>query len=269
MSDTVPVFGPDQPSVRRVDLDRPWTWLGAGWADLRRAPKVSLAYGGILVALSLAIALALWLGGVFYLLLPMTAGFAFLAPLLAVGLYETSRRLAAGEEVTLARALLAFRRNGGQLALLGLVLALLHLVWIRIATLLYALFFHGQAPGLPQLLDTMLFSPAGLPFLIVGSAIGFVLAALAFAIAAVSIPMLVDRPVNVFAAIATSFVAVQQNLRPMALWAALIAVFTALALIPFFLGLAVVLPLIGHATWHAYRDLVAGDGAQASDAAAR
>ena len=247
MSATVSVFGPVQPRVRKVDLDRPWSWLAAGWTDLLRAPKVSLAYGAALVVLSLLIGLGLWLGGAFYLLLPLTAGFSFVAPLLAVGLYETSRLMAQGRTPTLA-------------------LALLHLFWVRVATLLYAVFFEAQAPALPQLADLLL-SPAALPFLIVGGVIGFFLAALAFALAAVSIPMLIDRDVGVFAAIATSVVAVAENVRPMALWAALIAFFTALGLATFFLGLAIVLPLIAHATWHAYRDLVVADP-QASDAAA-
>jgi uncharacterized membrane protein len=95
-----------------------------------------------------------------------------------------------------------------------------------------------------------------LAFLVVGSAIGFGLAVLAFAISAVSLPMLVDRPVSVFAAIATSVAAVRLNARPLALWAALIAAFVAFGVVTFYLGLIVVLPLIGHATWHAYRDLV-------------
>lgn len=267
MSETVPVFGAVQPRVRKVDLDRPWTWLAAGWNDLRRAPAVGLAYGGLLAALSLALAAALWAGDAFYLLLPLTAGFAFVAPLLAVGLYDTSRRLDAGLPVGLKQALLAWRLNAGQLALLGLVLALLHLVWIRIATLLYAVFFSGQAPSLPQLVDNLFFSPVSLPFLIVGSLLGFGLAALAFAIAAVSIPMLIDRDTNVFTAIATSFVAVGENMRPMALWAVLIAGFTAFGLATFFVGLALVLPLVAHATWHCYRDIVVGD--QITEATAR
>lgn len=263
MTDTVPVFGETQPSVRRVDLDRPWQWLAAGWADLRRAPKVSLVYGAVLAGISLAIAAVLLAGEAFYLLLPLTAGFALVAPLLAVGLYETSRLLAEGRTPTLALAMAAYRRNATQLALLGFVLALLHLAWVRFATLLYAIFFSTEAPPLPLLLDHLI-SPAGLPFLIVGSAIGFVLAALAFAIAAVSIPMLIDRDTNAFAAIATSFVAVGENLRPMALWAALIAFFTALGLATFFLGLAVALPLIAHATWHCYRDVVIPQPSDAS-----
>jgi uncharacterized membrane protein len=259
MSETVPVFGPVQPRIRKVDLDRPWIWIAAGWNDLLRSPRISLAYGALLAAISLALALALWLANVFYLLLPLTAGFALVAPLLAVGLYDTSRRLAAGLPVSLKQALLAWRANPGQLALLGLVLGLLHLAWIRIATLLYAVFFSAQSPSLPQVIDNLLFSPVSLPFLIVGTLLGFALAALAFTIAAVSIPMLVDRDTNVFAAIATSFTAVRENMRPMALWAVLIAGFTAFGLATFFIGLILVLPLVGHATWHCYRDLVVSD----------
>ncbi len=133
--------------------------------------------------------------------------------------------------------------------------------------MLYAVFFSTQAPTLSQLIDNILFSSVSLPFLIVGTLMGFVLAALAFAIAAVSIPMLLDRDTNVFTAIATSFVAVGENFRPMALWAVLIAGFTAFGLATFFVGLVVVLPLVAHATWHCYRDIVVPD--QTSDITAR
>jgi uncharacterized membrane protein len=256
MSQVVPVFAHPSPQIQRVALDRPWAWLGAGWKDLTRTPQVSLAYGAVLVAISWALTLALAFAGWVYVVLPLIAGFFLVAPVLAVGLYETSRRLALNLPVTLADSLAAWRRNGTQIAYLGLVLMLINLAWVRIATLLFALFFYDRNPGWDGLINALLFSSESLPFLLTGAVIGAGLAALVFAIGAVSIPMLLDRDVNVFTAIATSWMAVQINWKPMALWAALIVVFTGLGLVTFYIGLAVVLPLIGHATWHAYRDLV-------------
>jgi uncharacterized membrane protein len=266
MNEAIPVFANPGQRVRLVSVDRPWFWLAEGWRDLAAAPRVGLAYGAVLVAISMTLTLGLAAADLFYLLLPLTAGFGFLAPLLAVGLYETSRRLRAGapaihrrlgddEPATLAAALMAWRRHKTQLAFMGLLLMLFHLAWVRVATLLFALFFDTGPVTLWGMLGLLL-SAEGLPFLIVGSAIGAALAALVFAISAVSIPMLLDREVDVITAVVTSFVAVRANWKPMALWAALIAGFTALGMAFFFVGLAVVLPLLGHATWHAYKDIV-------------
>lgn len=243
-------------NIRLVALDRPWSWLQAGWNDLARAPVVALSYGAVLVAISFALSFGLWWLDAFYVVLPAAAGFAFLAPLLAVGLYQASRELSAGRAPTLANTLSAYRRNAGQLALMGFGLMLFHLVWVRIATLLYALFFNTATPSWHNFIESIFFSPQSLPFLIVGSLIGFVLAVIVFAISAISIPMLLDRDVSAFAAIATSVQAVRANWKPMALWAALIAGFVAVGLATLYLGLAICLPLIAHATWHAYRDLV-------------
>ncbi|HJS32650.1 MAG TPA: DUF2189 domain-containing protein [Alphaproteobacteria bacterium] len=256
MSDAIPVFSSASPRVRQVPVDRAWTWLAAGWNDILGAPHVSLAYGALLVAISVALTFGLWLLGWIYLLLPLAAGFMFVAPVLAIGLYETSRRLAAGEPTSLGAAIAGGRTNRTQIALMGLILMLFNLAWVRIATLLFALFFNDVNPGLERLLQWTLFSAASLPFLMVGTAIGAALAVIVFAISAVSLPLLVDRDENVFTAIATSVTAVQVNWRAMALWAALIVVFTGLGIATFFLGLAITLPLIGHATWHAYKDLV-------------
>ncbi len=243
---------------RRVSVDRPWTWLAAGWNDLRQAPHIGLFYGLLIVGASWAVVAALLLRGMVHLLLPMTAGFFILAPLIAAGLYDTSRRLERGDHADIRTAIGAWRAPG-QLALMGVVLLIVHLAWIRFAFLLYPLFFYEQARALPDLMNLLLFSPQSIPFLIVGTLVGAGFATVAFALAAVSIPMLVDREVGVVEAMAASVSAVARNWKAMAVWAALIVVFTAAGLATLFLGLAVVVPLIGHATWHAYRDLVPGE----------
>ncbi len=255
-SGAVRVFYGDSPRVRRVPVDRPWAWLSAGWRDMMTAPGVSLIYGLLILAITYLLLLVLWQFESFWLVLPMTSGFFFLAPLLAAGLYETSRRVQAGEPVSLGAAFSAFKRNATQLSYMGVLLGLFHLGWIRIALLIFALFF---GLGFTPTWDTIvakLTAASAIPFWAVGTAVGAVFAALVFAISAVSIPMLVDRDTNMFVAVATSFTAVRVNWPAMTLWAGLIVAFTIFGMVPGFVGLAVTMPLIGHATWHAYKDLV-------------
>ena len=242
--------------VRRVGVDEPWAWLTAGWRDLSRVPVVSLTYGAAFVVVSFLLTLGLWLFGLFYLVLPLAAGFMLVGPVVAVGLYEVSRRLEQGRSVTLADTLAAWYSHRGPIATMGLVLMLFLLAWIWLAFLIFALFFGPAPPSWEHLVTTLLFSTDGIPFLIVGIAVGGVLAAFVFAMTAVAIPALLDRDIGVLSAILTSFAAVLRNWRLMIGWGALIVVFTAAGLVTFYLGLAVTLPLVGHASWHAYRGLV-------------
>jgi uncharacterized membrane protein len=242
--------------VRRVGVDEPWDWLSAGWRDFRRAPAVSLAYGAAFVAVSFLLTLGLWLAGLFYLVVPLAAGFMFVGPVAAVGLYEVSRRLERSQAVTLHAAVTAWRANPGPIATMGLVLMLFLLAWIRVAFLIFALFFGTQPPSWEHLITTLLFSTDGIPFLVVGTAAGGVLAAIVFAMTAVAIPALLDREIGMLSAVATSVAAVRENWRVMIGWGALIVLFAAAGLATFYVGLAVTLPIIGHASWHAYRGLV-------------
>ena len=257
MSETIAVFPGPQPRISRIPVDRPWVWLAAGWRDLWAAPTVSLAYGLAPVAAGwVAISLLLWLDLPF-LVLPLGAGFFFVGPFIATGLYEVSRRLELRHLVDLETTLMAWRRNPEQIALMGALLLLLHLAWMRFAQLLFAIFEWRTVPSWDRFMDLTWFSLHSLPFLATGIACGAVLAALAFAVGAFSMPYLLDRrDSNLFEAIATSVAAVRLNWRPMALWAGLIVVLVGLAMIPGLLGLAIVLPLVAHATWHAYRDVV-------------
>ena len=175
--EAIAVFRGASPLVRRVGLDQPWVWIGRGWKDLMAAPRVGFGYGATFVVAGFAIALALYVGGSIYLLVPLAAGFMLLAPLFAVGLYETSRRLEAGEPADLTAAMLAFRANPEHIAYMGLVLMLLNLFWTRMATLIFAIFFGVPRTNLQDLADLTLFSAQSLPFLIVGTLVGFVLAA--------------------------------------------------------------------------------------------
>jgi len=246
-----------QPAIRRILMERPWAWLAAGWRDMQRAPFVSFTYGALFAAFSIGLTAGLFLTGFEYLLPPLAAGFMLVAPMLAVGLYETSRRLEAGEPVSLKAALFVMTRSPTQLGFIGVLLALVLLAWMRLASLLFALFFGTlHFPPLEEILPTLFFTWEGLGLLIVGSAVGSVLAAVVFSISVVSVPMLMVRDIDAVTAMIVSVRAVRANLLPMALWAWLIVVLIAFGLVPAFLGLTITFPLVGHATWHAYRDLI-------------
>jgi uncharacterized membrane protein len=253
-------LAPPKLVAREIDSERPWHWLAAGWRDLRRAPGISMVYGACFTLAGWAIAWSLWRAELIYLLLPAAAGFALVAPALAVGFAEVSRRLERNEPIGLIEALFAWRRCEAAVAGIGLALLLLHLAWLRLATLLFALLFQAPAP-IDELVPSLLFARDGLPLLAVGAVIGGVLALGSFAITVVAFPAALEHDLGPIEAMAVSVAAVQANPRVLAGWAALIAVFTGAGLVTGFVGLAVTLPLIGHASWHAYRDLIHTDGA--------
>jgi uncharacterized membrane protein len=245
--------------VHAIDSERPWAWLAAGWRDIERAPAITILVGGLFVLFGWAVAWSLWQARLTYLLLPLAGGFALMAPMLAVGFYEVSRRLERGEPVSLIDALFAWRRCEAAIAGLGLVLLLVHLAWLRIATLLFALLFQAPAP-IDELVPTLLFTRAGLPLLAVGTVVGGALAVFVFAITVVAFPLALDRNAGALEAMATSLAAMRANPKVLLGWGALITLFTGAGLVTGFVGLAITLPLIGHASWHAYRDLVVAEG---------
>lgn len=244
------------PAIRAVGLEQPWIWLAAGWRDLWRRPGLSLGYGLAVFAASWALTAALLLHGAYWLVLPLAAGFLQIGPLLAMGLYEISRRIESGAPMTTVDVVLVRTRAPAQIAFLGLILVLSMLAWVRIATLLFALFFGTGFPSAGQFFHDLFWTLDGLTFLMVGTATGAVLAFAVFAISAVSLPHLLARGGDALGAVFLSVDAVRRNPGPMLLWAFLIALFTAVGIATLYVGLILLFPLIGHATWHAYRDLV-------------
>jgi len=249
---------PASPRIRRVDVDRPWAWMAAGWRDFLAAPGVSLAYGAAFSFAGFLLTWGLHAADKLPLILPLAAGFMLIGPVAAVGLYDVSRRLERGETVTLASALRVLPAHIGRVSAMALLLMLVLLAWVRIALLIFAIFFGDSSVRLESFVETVFFAPASLPFVVTGTAIGAVLATIVFTISVVALPMLLDRDVGVPAAIANSFAAVDRNRPAMALWAALIVIFTAAGLATLYVGLVVCLPLIGYASWHAYRDVIDG-----------
>ncbi len=246
-----------KPVLRTITTEGPWTWLSAGWRDLLRAKSVSLVYGLIFALISGGITAGLWYADRLQFLPPLAAGFMLLGPLLAVGLYEVSRRLEKGERPRLRDALAAVLRAPTRLTFLGALLTIILLFWIRLAFLLFALFMGTQAaPPMETLMSQLLFTTPGLGLLITGTLIGAVLAAGVFAISVVSLPLVLDREIDAVTAILLSLAAVRRNWKPLLLWAWLVVTITAVGLATFYVGLIVFFPLLGHASWHAYRALV-------------
>lgn len=248
--------GTTPPVVRSVSVDDTARWLVRGWHDLLAAPAVSLSYGALFVVAAYLIVFGLAQMGMTSLILPMMAGFMLVGPLAAVGLYEVSRRHALRQPVRLGSAFSAFARNGGQLLFIGMALMLMLMLWVATAMYIFAIFYNGTPPNMNTFFTGILTAPQAPLFLLVGTLAGGVLAAIVFAITAVSLPMVVDRDVSPVYAMATSVVAVRRNWKVMIGWAAMIVLITVVGMLTFFIGLALALPLVGHASWHAYKAMV-------------
>ncbi|RWN60563.1 DUF2189 domain-containing protein [Mesorhizobium sp.] len=229
-------------------------WLAEGWRDFWTRPASSLAYGVGVFVLSVAFVWTLVEFGRDYILFPSLAGFLIVAPFLAIGLYEKSRAIGEGREIGLASMLHVRPRAGAQIFFTGLLLCLLMLLWMRAAVLLWALFFGVTAfPGLDNVIGILIGTPSGWAMLIIGTAIGGLFASFAFSISVFAVPMLLDRRVDALTAMATSMKMVWNNLPPMIAWGAMVLVLFGICVATGLIGMIVIFPLLGHATWHAYR----------------
>ncbi len=244
--------------VNRVDIDLTWSWLRRGWRDFTRALPVSLAFGIVIALLSLLILYMMWQTRLFPYAWPLAAGFMFVAPLLGLCFYEISRRLEQNRPVNLLEIAFAWKARAGSIFALGLVMMLFQIAWFYLAILLYALFFGDRTASWNDFVIQMLLSQDALPFLAIGTLIGAALAVIAFALSVISFPILLDRDIGAAQAIATSISAFLNNWRVLLGWGALIVLFTGAGILTACIGLAVTMPLLGHASWHAYRDLVGG-----------
>ncbi|MEJ6398668.1 DUF2189 domain-containing protein [Yoonia sp. 208BN28-4] len=230
--------------------------LRLGFNDFRKAPQFGLFFSAVYV---LGGFIMLWLGaGHVTWTLATSLGFPLLAPFAAAGLYETSRRLETGEPLTWRGVLgVVWQERTRQLPWLGAIIVFYFLFWTFLAHMIFALFMGlGPMTNISQSWD-ILWTPQGMTMLAVEFGVGAVLAFLLFALTAVSLPLVLDREVDFVTAMLTSLRCVSDNLLVMLVWAILIAIGTFLALLPWFLGLVISLPLFGHATWHMYRKLVA------------
>jgi len=229
-------------------------WLGKGWRDLWNRPTPSLAYGIAVFAVSIAIVWGLIALELDYILFPALAGFMVVGPLIAIGLYQKSRDIEAGEAVSLGRMVFVQPASGPQVWFTGAILCLLMLVWMRAAVIIYALFFGLRPfPGLDNIVSTLLNTPEGWGMLAVGTVVGGLFAAFSFAISTFAVPMLLNERTDAFTAMGTSISLVWNNLPVMLAWGTIVLVLFIVCVATGLAGLIIAFPLLGHATWHSYR----------------
>lgn len=242
---------------RDVSPWKPLHWLGFGIKDLTRGPIGSLAYGLLAFALSVVLVFGLFRLELSYILFPVVAGFMVMGPALAVGLYEKSRILQQGGKPSFLRMIFVRAQSPGQILFVGVMLMLVMMLWLRAAFLLYALVF-GLLPfaGFENIIQTLFTTSRGWILLGIGSAVGGLFAAFAFAISAYSIPMLLDRKIDAFTAMGTSWAVAWNNKRVSIVWGAVILTLFTLCVATALIGLIFIFPILGHATWHAYDTMI-------------
>ena len=246
-------------ALRLADIGR---WLALGWRDFTRAPGIGIFYGGCFALMGWGLLAAFEHAPVYVLVL--AAGFMLVGPFLCMGLYRVSQHLERGERPDFEDSLIAWNTRTGSLAIFGFTLLVIEMIWSRVALVIFAVSFDGMPDFKGSLLA--LLDPQNLQFIVAYLAAGAVFAGLIFAVSVVSIPMILDRPVDAITAGLTSMrLTLSQPLVTIA-WGAVITALVVLAMLPWFLGLLVVGPVLGHASWHAYRAAVVP--APAADASA-
>jgi uncharacterized membrane protein len=252
---------PAHPAIRKIGIDDIKFALRKGWEDFMTFPTQLFFLCLIYPIVGLALGRLAFGAAVLPLLFPLMAGFALIGPIAAVGLYELSRRREAGLETTWRNAFDVLKSPSiGAIAALGIVLMILFLGWLYTAQAIYQSLFGLAAPDdIETFLHEVMTTEAGWKLILYGNAAGFLFALASFLIGAVSFPLLLDRDVGAAAAVETSIRAILKNPFTMAIWAIVIAALLAIGSLPFFVGLAVVMPVLGHATWHLYRRLVERD----------
>jgi uncharacterized membrane protein len=249
--------------IRTIGLSDLHDALRRGWEDFKAVPSHAIILCVIYPVLGLVLARAVHGYSVLPLLFPLAAGFALLGPFAALGLYELSSRRERGESATAWDAVEVLRSPSfGAMVGLGTLLFALFVTWVATAQAIYlAAFGYEGVSGISDFASRVLTTPQGWWLIVVGCGVGFLFALVALCISVVSFPLMLDRHAGAFEAMVTSLRAVAQNPAPMAAWGVIVAALLVLGTLPAFLGLAVVIPLLGHATWHLYRKVVAIDPA--------
>ncbi len=249
------------PTVRTAGPERPFVWLRLGWQDLCANPLASLSYG-LAFALMGALLDYVFRNAVEYLA-ALAMGFLLVGPLLCIGLYDLSRQRARGDRPRLLPSLAAWRSNLGAIGIYVLMISIICLLWARGSLVVFAVFYTQGLPTVNDFAHSVL-SFDNLPFLVWWFAEGLIFGGLVFALSVISIPYLVDTPVDAVTAGAASVLTLVRNRATMAVWATLIVILIAAGFASLFLLLVVTAPVIGHATWHVYRELIEPGAAQAT-----
>lgn len=251
-----------RPEIQHVSMDQPLIWIKKGWRDLERNPVIAIGYGALVALIYGAIVAFALATGLYGIGVQLTAGFILLAPVMALGFYAVSRKNERGESVEFLDTFRIWRRNHKGLLGMGVLLVLLFLSWFMLSMWTTA-FLADSEKGLGLFLGsesfgefyTTLMASLTLPMVLWYFLVGLATVLLVFAFTAVSIPMMMDHPeTDAITALVASWEAVTHNWKPMLWWAVLIAFFTGIGLVFFYVGLVITLPILGFATWHAYRD---------------
>jgi uncharacterized membrane protein len=246
---------PTRPAIRRIGFADIKTALVRGVDDFYAMPTHAIFLCMIYPIIGLVLARLAFGYSTLPLLYPLISGFALVGPFASLGLYEMSRRREAGEDVSITHAFEVLHKSSiGAITALSLLLFIIFLIWLGVANAIYIADF-GYAPpqSIEQFVHDVLTTSAGWNLIVVGNGIGFLFAVLVLAIGVFSFPLLVDRDVGAAVALSTSVRAVLKNPATMAVWGLIVAVLLLLGSIPLFLGLTVIMPILGHATWHLYR----------------
>ena len=250
--DTAPAPASAPIELQTLRWGDPLRWLRLGLHDFLRCPGIGLFYGGCFMVMGWAL-MAVYRNAAAYVL-ALSAGFLLAGPFLCLGLYRASQRLERGEKAGLGDSLLAWDTRTGTLAIFGFVLLVLEMLWGRAALVVFAVSFDGMPDFKGSLLA--LLDPENIGFIVAYLTVGGVFAGLIFSISVVAMPLILDRPVDAITAGLTSLRLVLTQPGVMLLWGALITLLVVIAMLPWFAGLLVIGPVLGHATWHAYRAAV-------------
>lgn len=256
MNDAVPLKDPgSSPTIRlkTVGFGDPLRWLQLGWQDFRRAPGIGLFYGACFTLMGWALVKVFESSPAY--VLALSGGFLLMGPLLCLGLYRVSQRLELGEQPGFADSLFAWQARAGQLGIFGVVLLVLEMLWARSTLVIFAVTFDGM-PDFKGSIG-MLVSGENLGFLVTWSIVGAVFALLIYSVSVVAMPMILHRRTDAITAGLTSMRLVLSQTPVMIFWGVVISGLVLLSMLPWFAGLLVLGPVLGHASWHAYRATVA------------
>jgi len=246
---------PVLPGIRQLPSNAPVDWLKRGWRDFSDTRFQGAFYGLVFVCMGYAIA---WVYATkWQLTMGLIGGFFLVGPFLCSGIYDLSRQYERDGRASLGESLLCWMRNPGSIAFFAIVLTFAMIVWARVSLILFALSSTTSFPTLQGVLQ-QIFSIQNPQFLLLWAGVGFIFASIVFALGVIAAPMMLDRKSDTMAAVFSSVRSVHANPKVMYKWAAIVVVVIGLSLAAGFIPLIVTAPLIGHATWHAYRDLVEG-----------
>jgi len=244
--------------VRTITLEDLKDALRLGWEDFKAVPTHGVLLALIYPVLGIVLARTVLGYSILPLLFPLAAGFALLGPFAALGFYDLSKRREQGEVPSASHALGVFRSPSiAAMAGFGVLLLVLFFVWLATAQSIYdSTFGYAPAASIPDFFQRVLTTPEGHNLIVIGCGVGFLFALVALCVSVVSFPLMLDRHAGMMDAMITSVRSVAQNPIPMAAWGLIVAMLLIAGTIPFFLGLTIVIPVLGHATWHLYRKVI-------------